>query len=106
MRNTALLAATVVGCAILSGSVVLAADDLYKQDAIMVRVDLGEVGVDIKGVRWVSVVDPELIHDIKDKTHNHISSGIGDSCVITHRITENLAEWEVVLATHKLCLTR
>ncbi|KKK70309.1 hypothetical protein LCGC14_2925300, partial [marine sediment metagenome] len=46
MRNLTLLAATIIGCAIFSGSVVLAAGDLSKQDAITVRVDLGKDGID------------------------------------------------------------
>lgn len=46
MRNMALFAATIIGCAILSGSVVLAAGDLSKQDPITVRIDLGKDGVD------------------------------------------------------------
>ena len=46
MRNLALMAVTVVGCALLSGSVVLAAGDLSKQDPITVVVHLGKEGVD------------------------------------------------------------
>ena len=46
MRKLAILAATVMGAALVTTTPILAGCDLSKQDAIAVRIDLGKDGVD------------------------------------------------------------